>query len=50
MKDGLNGKHFTDDNDVIVAVRKWLLKADSNFYEKGNAGFGSAVKKICTKW
>jgi hypothetical protein len=30
MKDGLCGKHFTND-DVIVVVRQWLLKANSNF-------------------
>jgi hypothetical protein len=46
MKDGLRGKHFTDDDAVIVAVKKWLLEADRNFYERGDAGFCSAVEKM----
>lgn len=32
---GMRGKKFADDDGVIVAVKKWLLKADSNFYETG---------------
>jgi hypothetical protein len=35
MKEGLHGKHFTDDDAVILAVKKWLLEADRNFYERG---------------
>jgi hypothetical protein len=34
MDDGLHWKHFIDDEGVIVAVKKWLLKADSNFYQR----------------
>lgn len=30
MKDVLHKKHFADDGD-IMAIKKWLLKADSNF-------------------
>jgi hypothetical protein len=32
IKDGLHGKHFANDNAVTVAIKKWLLKADSNSY------------------
>jgi ADP-ribosylglycohydrolase len=39
MKDGLCGKHFTDDDAVILAINKWLLEADSNFYERGMQAF-----------
>jgi hypothetical protein len=33
MKDGLCWKHANDDA-VIVAVKKWLSEADSNFYKR----------------
>jgi hypothetical protein len=35
MKDGLCGKHFADDSAVIVAIKKWLLDTNSNFYKRG---------------
>jgi hypothetical protein len=47
--DGLQWKHFIDDYDVIVVIKKWLLKVYSNSYE-GAACCGSAAEKIYTKW
>jgi hypothetical protein len=35
MKDDLHGKHFVNNDVVIVAVKKWLSETGSNFYEKG---------------
>jgi hypothetical protein len=46
MKDDLHGKHFTSDNTVIMAIKKWLLDADSNFYKR----VGSVMDKIYTEW
>jgi hypothetical protein len=34
MKDGLRGKHFPDNDAVLVAVRKWVSSAIVDFYEK----------------
>jgi hypothetical protein len=34
MKDGLYEKYFAADDAVIVAIRKWLLKTDRNFYKR----------------
>jgi transposase len=48
MKDGLHGKHFADD-DIKVAVKKWLLKANKLLRE-GDASFRSALEKMRTKW
>jgi hypothetical protein len=36
-------KHFAEDDAVIVAVKKRILEADRNFYERGDVGFGSVV-------
>jgi hypothetical protein len=33
IKVGLRGKHLSDD-DVTVAIKKWLFKADNNFCER----------------
>jgi histone-lysine N-methyltransferase SETMAR len=35
VKDGLHGKYFTNDDTVTVAMKKWLLEADTNSYERG---------------
>jgi histone-lysine N-methyltransferase SETMAR len=35
LKDALRGTHFEDDNSVIEAVRKWLLRQDKSWYQKG---------------
>jgi hypothetical protein len=34
MKNGLRKKHFCGGDNVSVVVKKWLLKTDSNFYER----------------
>jgi hypothetical protein len=34
MKAGLSGQHSPDDNAVITAVRKWLVSAGVDFYER----------------
>jgi hypothetical protein len=34
MKDGLLGQRFCDANAVIAAVKKWLIQANDNFYER----------------
>jgi hypothetical protein len=39
MKDGFRGKYFTDDDAVIVAVKRWHLEADRNFYKRGMQTF-----------
>jgi hypothetical protein len=33
MKEGLHGKHIANGEAVIVAIKKWLVKADNFFYE-----------------
>jgi hypothetical protein len=35
MKDGLCGRHFTNDSAVIVAIKKLLLEPDSSFHKRG---------------
>jgi hypothetical protein len=35
MKDDLRGKYFANNDVVIVAIKKWLSEAGSNFYDRG---------------
>lgn len=45
MKDGLHGKHFADDDAVIVAIKKWPSVVDSNSYEMGMQAFVQQSRK-----
>jgi hypothetical protein len=38
-EDGLRMKHFDNDDDVTVAVKKWLLKVDRKLLREGGPGF-----------
>jgi hypothetical protein len=49
MKKNLCGKHFSNDGNVIVAVKKWLLKAASNFAGRG-CRLCLIVENTCTTW
>jgi len=49
MKKNLCGKHFSNDGNVIVAVKKWLLKVASNF-AGGGCRLCLIVENVCTKW
>jgi hypothetical protein len=50
VRDGLLRKHFAGDSAISVTMKYWFLEADSNFYEKGDADFSSAVETMCTEW
>jgi histone-lysine N-methyltransferase SETMAR len=41
LKNHLGGKHFTDDEEVEMEVRKWLTYQSKDFYA---AGFDTLVK------
>jgi hypothetical protein len=45
---GLRGKHFSDD-DVTVAIKKWLFKAD-NFCEREMQALVHWWKKRTMRW